>query len=149
LCPLCKDALDELLDLHTCPGCTTAYHRVCNEELGGCSTIGCSSQGRALSRNAPNRFRVPASRLERIRAQLAAERDAHSRRREREAHRSEKKSSDVPLALLILLFTCFAFYFIASGGLERVAATPVGMVLIGVAWIVSVMSRVTGFFSDY
>ena len=32
--------------LYTCPGCRTPYHEVCLHELGGCSTLGCSLQGR-------------------------------------------------------------------------------------------------------
>ena len=43
-CPLCREALGSGAGrrlLRTCPGCGTRFHRVCFEELRGCSTLGC------------------------------------------------------------------------------------------------------------
>jgi hypothetical protein len=72
-CPLCREALeDPALRLTTCAPCETAYHELCFDELGGCSTLGCAG-GR---RRGPERFVVPPKRLEEIRRRIAAEQAA-------------------------------------------------------------------------
>ena len=45
-CPLCRAGLREGQD-RPCLGCGTRYHLDCLSELGGCSTLGCSSFGLA------------------------------------------------------------------------------------------------------
>jgi len=41
VCPLCRDALDDLVPKR-CAGCATLYHDVCLDELGySCTTLGC------------------------------------------------------------------------------------------------------------
>lgn len=41
-CPLCREPLRSEDQLYTCSNCGTAHHKECAEEMGGCSTLGCS-----------------------------------------------------------------------------------------------------------
>ena len=146
-CPLCKDTLDAVLSLHTCPGCKTTYHRVCSEELGGCATLGCRFQGGAVSKAAPSGFRVPAERLEAIRAQVSAEREAQAERQLREQPEPKKGGGE----LFAFAFLAFAVVFVIgqiffADSLEAFFETPLGYGLLLVLVILSILTKLSNYF---
>ena len=70
-CPLCHERLEEeALRLRDCSGCSTTYHHLCVNELGGCSTLGCPRHQTWLG---SARFEIPPGRLAEIRRQVAEE----------------------------------------------------------------------------
>ena len=116
-CPLCKEGLDEGLELHLCSGCNTSYHAVCSAELGGCATLGCKDQGAKVVLSAgAGEFQLPPERLEELRARVALEREARARRMEEEGRG--------PLGTKRAEFELIAFFLgcgLVLGGLGYVA----------------------------
>lgn len=103
-CPLCKEALDEGLDLHVCSSCNTTYHAVCSAELGGCATLGCHEQGVEVVLTADQgEFQLPPELVQELRAQVALEREDRDRRKEAESEREALKTIAFFLCVGLLL----------------------------------------------
>ncbi|MBL4846751.1 MAG: hypothetical protein JKY65_14610 [Planctomycetes bacterium] len=69
-CPLCKEVVGEELSLHVCPSCSTTLHLVCQEELGGCATLGCDARG---SMNGGGEAAVSLERMRHLRGLVREE----------------------------------------------------------------------------
>src|SRR5437868_14130219 len=42
LCPICQSAIGLQEEATVCPDCEQVHHKVCWQEVGGCSTYGCA-----------------------------------------------------------------------------------------------------------